>query len=397
MLNALYYRRTVERVRRPEPLLFWLSRNAAPSFFPREAANMRYVQVFCAAVLCAAVLLGPTVAFGWSPIGTHPTLMSNALHDAGVWNLISTTLTSGQISTISGYTGDSFSPYHGYWETFENRAYNTDPHWTTYTTGGTGGSTMPDETTKLCYLMHNATDSGVPVDHAPANRVYSGGTLWEALLEAEVATWSTYPNINGTSVWHTEYSETFSYTGTYWDVVQAHIAAVTTNAGHFKNDGESNHNAGWDGTAEAQLFARAFIADYLLQKKPTVANAGSSYTAHPGGSVIFTSAGSLDPDSVSWATNGTYSNNGSGLGSYAWDLGNGNYADASGPSPNVSYSDLVSMVGHGTKTIHLRVTDNEGSVGYAEATLNVDIPEPSVFAMLVGLGVAALIWRLRRR
>jgi hypothetical protein len=202
---------------------------------------------------------------------------------------------------------------------------------------------------------------------------------------------------------------TFSYTGTYYDIVNAHIAAVQANAAWFKSrptyslfgvyskSPADNTTAATAGTAQGQLFARAFIADYLLQKRQTIANAGTSYTAHPGGSVTFSVAGSEDPDSISWGTGGTFANNGGGLVSYEWDLGNGNHADASGPGPTLSYSALVGMVGYGTKTIHLRVTDDEGSYSIGSATLIVEIPEPSVLAMLVGLAIATLLWRLRRR
>ena len=327
-------------------------------------------------------------AFAWSPIGTHPALMSNAIHDPAVYALAQEFLTAGQIDAISGFTGDGFDPYHGNWSDFENRTYCTNPLWTGLT----------DETTKLQYLMHNATDSGVPAGHSPANRVYIDSTA-EALLEFQVAFWSTYPDVRGTSVFSSSRLGAFNYTGTYFDVVNAHIAAVTANAADFKN-GASNHDVGWAGTTQAQLFARAFIADYLLQKRPTVANAGASYTANPGGSVTFSAAGSQDPDSISWANNGAFSNNGGGLLSYEWDLdGDGNYGDVTGVSPNVSYSDLVDLVGYTPgKLINLRVTDDEASVGYASATLAVLVPEPGTLVMLlaVAFGLLAYAWRRRR-
>jgi hypothetical protein len=48
--------------------------------------------------------------------------------------------------------------------------------------------------------------------------------------------------------------------------------------------------------------------------------------------------------------------------------------------------------------VHLRVTENEGNVGYADATLNIAIPEPGSLVMLVsGILVLAGTALARRR
>jgi hypothetical protein len=361
----------------------------------------------------------PNVVFGWASVSTHPTLMERALKDPSIYStsdpncLVRSLLSSSQIDTISGFTGDNkptndFSPYHGHWEEFANRAYYTDPQW----------AGLTDETTKLCYLMHNATDSGVPINHNPAQPVYNGG--WDGLvgveseLEAQVGTWLTYPTIAGTST-VSSVSGTFSYLGTYTDIVQTHIQAVQANAAWFRDQPEAtflgiglgyktsdaNRTAGTAGTTQAMLFARAFVTDYLLQKKVTIANAGSSYTIGQGQSITLSSAGSQDPDSVSWGGNGTFANNYGGLTNFAWDINNdGNYGEVTGANPTLTYNELKSLAG-GTgsgKTIHLRVTDDEGSVGFATATLNIlTVPEPgSLTLLLVFATVLCGFLRLRR-
>jgi hypothetical protein len=320
------------------------------------------------ATACVAIALVPATAFGWAAVTTHPTLISTALHDPAVYSLATEFLTSDQINTISNFTGDGFSPYHGHWEEFANRAYYTDPLW----------AGLTDETTKICYLMHNATDSGVPLGHNPARPVYEGESGVETTLEAQVGTWLSYPTISGTSM----------YTGDYNSVVSQHISAVQSNAAWFKSrplyglfgyywhSQGDNRTAGWAGTTQAMTFARTFLADYLLQKRPTVANAGGSYSVNPGGNVNFSAAGSQDPDSISWASNGSYSNNGGGLSEISWDLhGNGTYGDMTGMSPAQSYSQLVTAVGYTEgRTIGARVTDNEGKVAYAQANLAVYAP-----------------------
>jgi hypothetical protein len=339
-------------------------------------------------------MLVPNEVFGWLSSSSHPTMATEVINDPVVLGLMQQYV-PGSISTIENFTTDNedisgnytaFHPYHGYWSTFASRSYYADPLWTTYTSG------MSDETTKLCYLLHNAIDSGVPINHLPGGEVYSGG--WdhvigvEHALEAQVGTWGTYPSIAGTSTRSTSQSGTFSYTGTYADIVQTHINAVHANAAWFQaqpfswpggyfseKSSDANHWAGVAGTTDAMLFARAFVVDYLLQKANTVANVGSgSYAVNPGGSVTLNGSGQ-DPDSVSWASNGTYSNNGGGLSEFAWDLThNGSFvsANVTGQTSALTHEQLVGIVGYTEgRTIALRVTDDEGKSAYATTTLAV--------------------------
>jgi hypothetical protein len=424
-------------------------------FLNREAANVNNISMrpLLLAAMGVAILFAPMVAFGWdSGSGsTHTVLAAAEFSDPLVAALASQSgLTSSQINVIKTWNGEPPSSmpkdYHHpdqatapytipsgvYKGIFHNRLYALSPSvYSGYVQSvpGAANSLWPelDEVTKLEYLMHLANDTGVPLDHGPAGDVYSGGTYQEAALESQVGGWgsSMYPTVCNSGTRTAAFSYTypvagtsgvtgisFSYTGTMSDIWQAHYNAVITNATWFKgipNDttwlfwqvksSTANDAAGKVGTTEAEMFNRAWLTDYFLAKKPTVANAGTAYTASPGGFVTLIAAGSSDPDSISWASDASYTNNGGGLVSYEWDLGNGNYADATGASPNVSYSDLVSMVGYGTKTIHLRVTDNEGSVSYADATLTVLIPEPGMLVMLLGgaLVLAGLGLARRRR
>jgi hypothetical protein len=383
-------------------------------------------------LLTAVVLSAPAVAFGWSSSSgsTHTVLAAAEFSDPLVASLASQYLNSSQINSLKTWSGEppSSQPhdYHHpdqatapytisggvYNGIFQNRLYASasNPLWPEL-----------DEVTKLDYLVHLANDTGVPLDHGPANDVYSGATVVEAFLESQVGGWgsSMYPTVcnsgSRTATFSYTYPEagggingiSFSYTGTMSAIWTAHYNAVIRNATWLKgrpNSGLSktstdNDAAGTVGTTEAEMFNRAFLVDYFLSKKATVANAGTNYAVHSGGSVTFSAAGSSDPDSITWASDASYTNNGGGLVSYSWDInGDGTYGDVTGLNPTLSYSQLVGMVGNTSgRTIGLRVTDNEGSIGYATATLTVDVPEPGAMVLLICGGLAVLFVGLARR
>jgi hypothetical protein len=349
------------------------------------------------AAMGAALLFVPTVAFGWGPIITHPGIVTSAFNDPQIDQLAHEywgSSANANISAVDGFQGDLFGVHHNEYSAFQSRLWTSSSWW----------SDVPDEITKLQYLGHNCGDSAVPVDHYPANTVFVDATH-ENLLEPQVEANSGYQHsVTGTATYSGNVA--FSYIGTYAEVMNAHYNAVRANANWFKNApyglldiSASNHTAGWTGVTQGAMFARVVFADYFLSKKPTIANAGTTYRARPGGSVTFHATGSQDPDSVSWAGNGTFSNDGGGLVGYSWDLnGDGNYGDATGASPTMSYSDLVKMDGYTAgRTIGLRVTDNEGSIGYANATLTVDVPEPGALVLLICGGLAVLFVGLSRR
>lgn len=377
--------------------------------------------------LLVAVLLAPASAFGWSstdPFDTHSALRQNAVDDDAVaYGAIRDVYTYDEACQILTPIGEppSDQPYdyhhpdaaqapytipNGSWHNiFQNRLYALEPSvYAQYVQSVPGAPTSlwPQlaDTTRFAYLLHLTGDTGVPIGHGPAGELYPGDPTVHNMLEAQVGTWSTYPNVGGTSALSYNYFKTYSgigsismdYTGTFQEIWQKHYDAVLYNATWFKGAVEIDtlaawpfdparsivRDAGWVGCIQAEMFTRAFAVDYSLSKKAVIANAGTSYTASAGSSVTFSSAGSQDPDSVSWASNGTYSSNGGGLAAIDWDLtGSGTYNDAHDASFNLSYTQLVGLVGFGPKTVNLRVTDDEGKIGYASASLMVNTPPPT--------------------
>jgi uncharacterized delta-60 repeat protein len=117
--------------------------------------------------------------------------------------------------------------------------------------------------------------------------------------------------------------------------------------------GYSMDNAGAYDFAVARLIGRVNVA-------PT-ANAGGAYTVDADGSVQLNGAGSFDTDGS--------------IVSYEWDY---NYdgqtfdADASGATPTFSASGLSGV----TRTIALRVTDNDGATNVVTTTVTVNVLPP---------------------
>jgi hypothetical protein len=239
--------------------------------------------------------------------------------------------------------------------------------------------TSLSETTRLRYLIHIAVDCGVPLGHSPANAVYTNKVA-EAQLEAQVATWSSYPSIVGqTGYQHESTGYTASFTGTYSEILTKFYGACINNASWYKgkenilglHSTDTNRRAGWCGTTIGLYLGRAMLVDYFLAKRTPLAVANGPYVVSPGGSVTLSSSGSQDPDSVTWLSNGTYVNNGGGIVSIAWDLNNDGTYETSGANPTLSYNSLYALLGPGQKTIRLKVVDDEGKVGYGTTTLMV--------------------------
>ncbi len=297
-------------------------------------------------------------ALGWGG-PTHSALASREYSDSGVSALVNQYLTSSQKSTITAFTGEPPETYHhpapyGSWPgLFQGRHYLSDPLWLNL-----------DEATRLKYLTHMSNDTGVPVGHAPANMVYTD--FWtELFMEARVSLWESYPNVSGSS-----------YSGTYLEVCNAHQVAVVANATAYKAGADEN-DVVWAATAHSQKFSRAFLADYFLAKKATIANANGSYAVNPGGSAAFSSAGSQDPDSITWNSNATYYNNGGGM-TISWDLNNDGTYETAGASPSLTYAELLSLVGPTEgKTINLRVADTDPGVSNS---ISYDIATVAVYA-----------------
>jgi IS1 family transposase len=308
--------------------------------------------------------------FGWAGL-THKDLAARVLEDPVVAPFV--TEFNVDKNSITSWTSEPPDEWHHPgWAMIRDRGYlgtynNMD--WTSLS-----------ETTRLKYLIHIAVDCGVPVGHSPACDVYTSDT-YENLLEAQVATWSKsdYPSISGTTAYtHSKSGYSTTFTGTYSEIMTKFYNAQINAATWFKNADKgllelqsTNASAGWNGTKLGQYLARAMLVDYFLAKRATIAAANGPYTVNPGGSVTLSSSGSQDPDSVTWSSNGTYSNNGGGLSTIAWDLNNDGTYETSGASPTLSYSTVYALTGAGQKTIGLKVVDNEGKAGYATATLTV--------------------------
>jgi len=95
------------------------------------------------------------------------------------------------------------------------------------------------------------------------------------------------------------------------------------------------------------------------------ANAGGPYTVSAGGSIALDGSDSSDPDQSSSSL------------SYAWDLdGDGQYDDATGQTPTFQADTLT---GGQTKTVGLRVTDNEGVSHFDTASVEI-IAAPTEFS-----------------
>lgn len=334
------------------------------------------------------ILLGTSAdIFAWGG-PTHSALAGILFDDPTISPFLSEFgIDAGSIESFTGEPPDAW--HHPGWEALTSRGY--------LGSYGTQNWASLDETTRLKYLIHNATDCGVPLGHSPAGQSGYKDTVAEAALELQVSSWGSYPSITGTTSYtHSKTGYSTSFTGTYSEIVSKFQAAVLNNAAwldgrskpfpYISYSQDDNRTAGWNGTTLAQYFGRAMLADYFLAKRDTVANIVGNYGVNPGQNAAFSSAGSNDPDSITWLSNGTYTNDGGGITSIAWDLNNDGVYETSGAAPTLSYDTLYSLVGPNEgKAIRLQVTDNEGKTAYATSTL-------AVYTAPVALGKAQYGW-----
>jgi hypothetical protein len=113
---------------------------------------------------------------------------------------------------------------------------------------------------------------------------------------------------------------------------------------------------GYGGSTDAS----ATLTVYVLNTPPT-ANAGGPYSILEGQGVTLNASASSDPDPLQTLT-------------YAWDLNNdGNFTDAVGVNPTVSWSTLVSLgINDGTVTynsVRVRVSDGDGGITTSSGVL----------------------------
>ena len=310
-----------------------------------------------------------SLAYGWGG-PTHAELAEILLNDPAIAPLVPASCNVDTVTDFVGEPPDSW--HHPGWTMVRDRGYLTNY-------GGNQDWPSLDETTRVKYLIHIATDCGVPLGHSPAREV-NIDSVAEAALEAQVAAWGSYPGIVGKSSFtHSETGYTATFSGTYSEVVNKFYPACLDNATWFKgtpepwylfgaHETDANRSAGWNGTTLGLYLGRAMLADLFLSEKPTIANANGNYAVSPGGSVTLSSAGSCDPDSITWNTSGSYTNNGGGF-NCAWDLnGDGTY-ETTGASPKLTHAQLVSLVGYTEgKTITLRVADTDPGIYQKTAT-----------------------------
>jgi hypothetical protein len=329
------------------------------------------------------MLLGLTPnVFAWGG-PSHAALAEQLLNDPVIKPFVTEFgINVGAITSFTGEPPDAW--HHPGWETLINRGYNgvyQSQNWASL-----------DETTRLKYLIHIATDCGVPLGHSPAGQAGYKNTLAELALEGQVSGWDTYPSIVGTSAYtHSRTGSSTDFTGTYAEIITKFHVACLENAAYF--DGRSfwdiadyNKAAGWNGTTLGQFLGRAMLADYFLAKRDAVATIVGTYGVNPGQSATFDSTGSNDPDSITWNSSGGYDNNGGGLKSILWDLNNDGTFETAGAMPTLSYETLYNMIGPNEgKAIRLQVIDDEDKIAYATSTL-------AVYTAPVALGKAQYGW-----
>ncbi len=319
-----------------------------------------------------------SIVYAWGPVYTHEALTANIFSDPDISNFLTefgidrNAVINGSGDLDNDKSDSQWAPFHtGQWTTFVNREYvyyvNSPSKW--YITSGM------DETRRLKYLMHDVMDVGVPLGHSPANEVFVNSTI-EGLLEAQAESWSSYPGPPSTT-----------YAGTMSQVIPQFYNDCIANANWLKSKVNwlgltsisDNRTAAWQGMTIAQKLAKAFLTDYFLAKRDTVAAISGTYGVNPGGSITLSSAGSYDPDSITWNTNATYYNNGGGLASFFWDVGNDGTWDASGSMATLNYEQLYSILGPTEgRSVRLQVVDDEGRAGYATSTIAVYTPPTAV-------------------
>ncbi|MBN1555184.1 MAG: PEP-CTERM sorting domain-containing protein [Phycisphaerae bacterium] len=364
----------------------------------------KHVVTRCILMGVVSVLLFEGIAFGWGG-PTHSFLTTRTFND----DVLAPFLGGINQSAIEQWTGEPPTAL-SQWGSITGRYYiryaGDEP-------GGYNWWDDWDETTRLKYLTHAAADCAVPLGHSPANQEYSN-TIAEAALEAQVSTWSTYPDVEGTCQYtHSETNHSFSLTGTMDQVIDEFEDAVLDNATWFKNRPKpwwlfgahypsDNTDAGWNGTKLALMLQRAVFADYMLSKQPTVATCGGTHVIGPGGLATFEAYGCHDPDNIEWNSNGTYSQRNTNLESYYWDFNNDGTWDFVDDDPYDARS-YEYLVGLGIPagqwhTFRLSAYDDEGTRGdyYGQLFLNPGgVPEPASLSLLV-LGGLTLLRRRRR-
>lgn len=194
------------------------------------------------------VLLTSSFAYGWGPISHGKAALRSLSHSSITPYLSMYGLNANTIADMAwecdlpGYR-DS---YHDGWSAIQNRTWLTDPKWAGL-----------DESRRLAFLLHNANDSGVPINHSPAGSVYVNTTI-EGLLEARVETWGSFPSVT-------------PYTGTYSQKMDTFYSQEIALANWCKNNltvfrvmfGSQGQTAGWTGLTYGQNLGQAMLLEYF--------------------------------------------------------------------------------------------------------------------------------------
>ncbi|MBN1555305.1 MAG: PEP-CTERM sorting domain-containing protein [Phycisphaerae bacterium] len=314
-------------------------------------------------------------AFGWGG-PTHAALTQRVFDDP----TLAPFLSGIDQSAIENYIGEPGDYQNGQWSNVQARAYLD----TGVSPNGINWNAL-DETTRLKYMTHNLADVAVPLGHSPANQVYTN-TVAEAVLEAQVSTWTSYPSIAGTCNYtHSETGHTYNYTGTIDQILNTHYNAVLDNAAWFKStkkwyghSTDDNRHAGWNGTKQAMLLQRAMLVDYFLAKELPVMTA-NNYIAYSDQYVVFDQSSSYDPDAISWNSDGTYSQlygvQNQGIEYFVWDVngdvpygGNWDYgAYGNWVAPTAQMLIDLGVPTDEWSVYYVAGVDNEGKVNYGAA------------------------------
>ncbi|MBN1944011.1 MAG: PEP-CTERM sorting domain-containing protein [Phycisphaerae bacterium] len=365
---------------------------------------------FCCTLVIALILVSAETTFGWGG-PTHSALTKKTFDDP----VVSPLLGGIDQSTIENYIGEPPDPWQdGQWPNVEGRAYIpgiASPNGLDWDSLG--------ETTRLKYMMHNVADVCVPIGHSPA--CYNPGgyshTVNEAILEAQVSTWTSYPSVAGTCNYtHNRNGHSFSFTGTFNEIIDTYYDAIRDNMTWFKSTKhfwghypEDNSDAGWNGTKLALMLQRAAIVDYMLAKEHIEMEPYKYPQGSAGGNISFDYSDSYDPDCVCWFSNGTYSHvhgiHPQGIQYFLFDFdgdvpsgGDWEYTSYDDVT-NYSVNDLIAMglpTNQWTK-FYVAACDNEGNWYSVEDYMYLSTggaPEPASLSLLA-VGALALIRRRR--
>jgi hypothetical protein len=353
---------------------------------------MRLIHAFLAVVACMLVLCGPATVLAWGP-SIHDALAAKFYQNADVLDLANKFGTN--VSDVTGGAGDldtAGSPDHGnyhsgQWDMVQYRQYAYASNWASNRWYDSGHGTA----TLIKYMLHNLGDVSVPIGHSPANQNPNApsNTLTELILEGSADLGSYGSPVTPTS-W---------YSGTISQVVGQFYTDCMANTHNFVDLGASNSTVANEGWRIDQMLGRCVMADYYLSQC-SPADAGADRIVTQGGpAAVFDATALRDPDNITWNSDGSkhYRSDWTGITQVRWDFNNDGAYDYTGLTASKSYLALKALFhGGNSGTCRIDVLDDEGLHWTDTANISLVIPEPSTIAMLIGMGLAVMLRRLRR-